>query len=242
MAKEIGKGNSISSQKEEETGLPLIAHLSPKSIMAEAYRTLRTNIIFSFQEHFKKSLLITSSGSGEGKTSTLINLGITIAQAGQKVLLIDSDLRFPNHHRIFKLDKSPGVTTALKGELPLEACVRASQIPNLSILTSGDLPANPSELINSSMRDLLEKLKEKFDIILLDSPPVITVTDAVVLATIVDAVIFIVQAYGPAREMIQEGITRLNNVNANILGVVINNFDVEKDYYYYYYRYYHHYR
>lgn len=242
MASEIDKGNSISSQEEEERGLSLIAHQSPKSIMAEAYRTLRTNIIFSFQGRFKKSLLITSAVSGEGKTSTLINLGITIAQSDQKVLLIDSDLRQPALHRIFKLDKSPGLTTALKGELPLEASVRASQIPNLSLLTSGDLPPNPSELLGSSMRNLLGKAKEKFDIILLDSPPVITVTDAVVLATIVDAVILIVQTYGPVREMVQEAISRLNNVNANILGVAINNFDVEKDYYYYYYRYYHDYR
>jgi len=227
----------------------LVTHLDPKSAVSEAYRSLRTAILFSSasvkeNEKTGKVYVITSSSPKEGKSTTVANLAITLGQGGQKTLLIDTDLRRPVIHSVFGYNKEPGITNHLVGRASVEEITRITPIPNLSVITSGTIPPNPSELLGSPrMREFLEQMREKYDMILFDSPPVIAVTDAQVLSQHADGVIVVLAAGQTQIELAKRTKQALLKVDAPIIGYVLNNFDVTKAYgsYYKYYRYYNYY-
>jgi len=220
----------------------LITHFDPRSPVSEAYRTLRTNLQFSKIEGSIKAILVTSSGPKEGKSTSIANLAITLAQMGSKVVLIDTDLRRPVIHSIFGHKKEEGLTNYIMDQIPLENAIKDTMVDNLKIITSGILPPNPSELLGSTkMEDLIAKLKEKYDLILFDSPPVIAVTDAAVLSTKVDCVFLVVSSGQTNKDAIVRATTLLENVKARILGAVLNNVDYENNYGSSYYQYYHYY-
>ena len=220
----------------------LITHLDPKSPVAEAYRTLRTNLQFSKIDHDLHTILITSAGPKEGKSTTAANLAIALAQAGRNVALVDADLRRPVIHSIFGMNKDEGLTNYLMGTIGFDQAAKSTFMDNLSVITSGALPPNPSELLASKkMEDTLELLKEKFDAVVIDSPPVIAVTDAAVLSTKVDGTILIVSSEHTNKDAIIRAKTLLESVNSKLLGVLLNRVNMEGTYGSYYYYYYHHY-
>ncbi|MGI6114160.1 MAG: CpsD/CapB family tyrosine-protein kinase [Mahellales bacterium] len=220
---------------------PLISKVNPKSPFAEAYRTLRTNIQFANPDKDIKTIMVTSAGPGEGKSTTVCNLALAIAQSEKKVLVIDADLRRSNIHKIFGLPNLDGLTTLLTEDININAAVSFIDVPNLYVLTSGPKPPNPSELLGSKrMEALLTKVKDEFDIILIDAPPILPVADASVLGTIVDGSIMLIN-YGQVDfDLAAKAKEQLEKVNARIMGVIINNIPNNGDsyYYYYYYSYY----
>ncbi len=220
----------------------LITHLDPKSPVAEAYRTLRTNLQFSKIDRQLKTILITSTGPKEGKSTTAANLAIAMAQVGNKVVLVDADLRRPVIHSIFGMEKEDGITNYLMEKNHLEETIKPTFHENLFILTSGVLPPNPSELLASQkMENLLSKLQNKFDTVILDSPPVIAVTDAAVLSTKVDGTILVVSSGQTHKDALGRAYSLLNTVNTKIIGALLNGVDVQGLYGSYDYYYYHHY-
>lgn len=220
----------------------LITHSNPKSPVSEAYRTMRTNIQFSSLDKDIVTITITSSEPGEGKSTVLTNLAVTMAESGKKVLIVDCDLRKPMVHKLFKLNNSLGFTSALIENVEIDSVIKNDlDIEGLSVITSGPLPPNPSELLNSKKaRMLFEALKKKFDIILIDAPPIGAVTDAAILSTYVDGIILVV-AHGQASiEMIKRSKSLLDKVNAPLLGAVFNKIPISDKKYHgdFYYRYY----
>ena len=224
----------------------LITHYSPKSPISEAYRTLRTNLIARRKNTEPMSLLITSSGPKEGKSTTASNLGITLAQMEARVLIIDLDLRRPMVHNIFGLEKENGVSDIIEDEsMNIDNIIKKTKIENLNVITSGIIPPNPAEIIASDKVDkLLKLLKNKFDYILIDSPPIIAVTDAMILSKKVDHLLVVVSINVTDKDIIKRTKELLNNVDVKITGVVANGVEVQKyyrGYSYYYYYYYHYY-
>ena len=222
----------------------LITHFDPKSPISEAYRTLRTNLQFTRLDKPLQSLMVTSAGPKEGKSTTVANLAITLAQLGTKVVLVDSDLRRPVIHGIFGMSKDVGLTNYMVDSVPFTDIVKDSFMDNLKIITCGVLPPNPSELLGSKkMEELIVKLKDEFDLVLFDSPPVIAVTDAAILSTKVDGAFLVISSGTANRDAIIRAKAQLENVKAPIVGALLNNVDVEgtygSSYYYYYYHYYH---
>lgn len=206
---------------DEETREKLVTYLYPRSPAAEAYRQLRTNIQFRSLDRPLRTLLVTSTGPDEGKSTTLANLAVTLAQAGSQVVLVDCDLRRSTLHKLFDTPQSPGLTNVLLegGEFPFQE----TGIEGLRLLPSGPLPPNPSELLGSQrMREAIERLKEHADYVLFDSPPVVAVTDAAVLATRMDGVLLVVRAGVTRRELARRAKAHLEQVNAPLIGVVLN--------------------
>lgn len=216
--------------------LSLITVSDPGSPASEAYRTLRTNIHFASLDNPLKALLVTSTDPGEGKSTTLANLAVTMAQAGNRVLVVDCDLRRPSLHRIFGLNNAAGLTTMmLEAHAKDQPPVQATQVPGLSALTSGPLPPNPSELLGSRrMADVLTALRGEADIVLVDAPPIIAVSDAAILASKVDGVLLVVQANKTRRDLAKKAKAALQKANANLLGVVLNNVKMDATIYRYY--------
>jgi non-specific protein-tyrosine kinase len=207
----------------DEFGLITIEDsLSPAS---EAYRTLRMNLQFAALDKRLRTLLVTSPASGEGKSTTLANLAVTMAQVDQRVIVVDCDLRRPSLHRFFGLTNESGLTTMMVDDAALaNPPLLATATKNLFLLASGPLPPRPADLLGSKrMETVLERLLADADIVLLDAPPVMAVTDAVVLATKVDGVLLVVSAGETKREHAQRAIERLNKVNARVVGAVLNN-------------------
>ncbi|MBU3144965.1 CpsD/CapB family tyrosine-protein kinase [Clostridium sp. CF012] len=201
----------------------LIALKNPKSRSAEAFRTLRTNIQFSSLDTELKSILVTSAGSGEGKSTVMANLAITMAESGKRVILIDCDLRKPSIHKKMGVTNSMGLTNVLVQNIKKEECMVESNVENLFILTSGPIPPNPAELLGTKkMRDFIEDLKNEFDMVLIDAPPVLAVTDAQILSTISDGVIF-VASYGEAQKNAMVDAKELiDKVGGKVIGIVFN--------------------
>lgn len=201
----------------------LVSAQAPHSAVAEAFRTLRTNIDFASVDAPIRSLLVTSSSSGEGKTVLAANLAVMFAQGGRKTLLIDADLRRPGAHRLFGLSNSMGLTSLLRDDdLPLEGVIRPSEQPLLRVLTTGPLPPNPAELLNSQrMERTMARLRREADILIVDSPP-LQVTDAAILASRLDGTLLVVQAAKARRGAIRRGREVLANAGANVLGVALN--------------------
>jgi len=204
---------------------PLVVTLArPASPATEAYRSLRTSLQFARQEHELRTILVTSPAAAEGKTSTLANLGAVFAQAGQNVLMVSCDLRKPRLGQFFGIDEGAGLTTAILGEDTLEHLIQpAPGMDNLWLLPSGPTPPNPAELLNGARaQEILARLRDTFDLVLIDSPPVLPVTDAVVLSKDVDATLLIVAAYRTSSGDLQRAAERLAQVDARVVGVVLN--------------------
>ena len=245
----FGMVPEISSERrkriESGTSYPveLVTHGHPKSILSEAYRNIRTSILLSFSERPPKRIVISSPNPAEGKTTTVINTGIALSQTGAQVIVIDSDMRKPRIHKIFNEDNGVGLSNFLSGHTELESIIKKTEIPNLYYIPSGPIPPNPSELIGSKLfKSMMESLGERFAHIVLDSPPVLGFADALILSASVDGIILCVLGGKTPRETLQRAKEVLHQVNAKILGVVINRIDIHRsDYGYYYYRYHHYY-
>ncbi len=224
----------------------LITFYDPKSPISEAYRTLRTNILYLDQAKHSKVFVMTSSGPQEGKTTTISNLGITMAQMGAKTLLLGCNLRRPQLYKIFGVPKRNGVVDIIKGGLPWQEAVKPTGIDNLSIITCGGIPPNPSELLSSNeMTALLRDLRTHYDYVLIDSPPLLPVTDAAIIGSKADCAVLVYFIGKAAREALLRAKVMLENVHANVLGIVLNDLASKAElgrgsyyYYYYHYRYY----
>lgn len=228
----------MARRRQEDYTSGLIAHFNPKSPVAEAYRTLRTNLQFSAPEDSLKSLMVTSAGPGEGKSTTLANLAVAQVQAGKRVLIIDADLRKPVQHKVFGLPNQVGLTNLLVGKAGLEQALAKDAVPGLDLLTSGPIPPNPSELLGSSkMRDLLDQVQNQYDLVLMDSPPAVAVTDASIMSSLVSGVILVIRSRVTQNEMVREAKNLLEKANARLLGVVLNDVTYSGDDYRYYYYY-----
>ncbi len=239
---------SIERKRRMERGdsapVELITYAHPKSMLSEAYRNIRTSILLSFPEKPPKKMAITSPNPAEGKTTTVINTAIALSQTGARVLIIDSDLRKPRVHKIFNgEDNGLGLSNFLSGHTNLEAIIRATEVPNLFYISSGPIPPNPSELIGSNLfRSMIGSLEERFDHIIFDCPPVLGFADSLILSSFMDGVILVVVGGQTPRETLQRAKEVLFQINAKILGVVINQVNIYRsDYGYYYYRYHYYY-
>lgn len=214
----------------------LLAHNSPKDPVAEQYRTIRTNIQFSGTDEEIKSLLLTSSGPSEGKSTTSANLAAVYAQQGLNVLLIDGDLRKPTAHYTFRLENHTGLTNVLTKQSQLGQAVQSTEVPNLYVLTSGPIPPNPSELLASKqMGEVLAEMKERFDMVIFDTPPILAVADAQILANQVDASLLIVSSSKTEKDAALKAKELLTQAKSKLLGAVLNNRKMEEGNYYYYY-------
>lgn len=240
-AGELGKRRRAGADEVEQIASTLVTRFAPRSPISEAYRALRTNIQFLRIDAPLKTLVISSPGPSEGKSTTVANLAITTALAGARTLLVDADLRRPVVHSLFGQEREPGIINVLVERLPLSAAVRPSGIENLSILPAGTIPPNPSELLGSQkMKDLIRELAGQFDLVLFDSPPVITVTDTAVLGSQAEGVVLVALSHGTDRRALARAQTLLANVKANVMGAVLNRikFSGLSGSYSYYYRYY----
>jgi len=218
-------------------GLDLITFKEPNSPISEAYRTLRTNIQFSSFDKKIKTLLVTSSGPGEGKTTTSSNLAMVMAQGGNKTLLIDCDQRKPQVHKVFGFSNAKGLSNILvnENEIDINAGVHKTDQPNLHILSSGTRPPNPAELLGSAkMKNFIEELKKTYDFIILDTPPIVLVTDAQILAQYTDGCLLVISSGEADRDLVIKAKGLLDKVNAKILGTVLNKVDSKKKGYYHY--------
>ena len=210
----------------------LITHEEPISPISEAYRGLRTSLMYTKKGN-KGSLMVSSPGPGEGKTTTIINLAITYANLGKKTILIDADLRKPVIHKVFKGENKIGLTHYLSGtETSLDSIIEPSEIDNLDLIYNGAIPPNPSELLGSAtMREMLEKLKVRYDIILFDAPPLLAVTDSVVLSSLTDQFILLVRFGSTTKESIDLSLNALFQINTELTGVVFNDLNQKNSYY-----------
>ena len=214
----------------------LIAQLNPRSPITEQYRTLRTNLQFSAIDQPLDAILVTSSNPSEGKSITAANLSIVYAQSGKKILLIDGDMRKPTVHYTFRMNNLRGLSNVLIGDCALEDAVSSASIDNLDVMTSGPIPPNPAELLGSKgMVALLEHAKTLYDIIIIDSPPTLAVTDSQILSQIVDGTLLVVRSKQTEYEGAKKAAEALQQGNGRVLGTVLN--DTEKTHgnsYYYY--------
>lgn len=226
----------MKSQKKSEER-HLITYKKPKSPIAEAYRTLRTNIHFSGLDNPYRSIMVTSAGPGEGKSTTLANLGVAIAQSGTKVLIVDCDLRKPVQHKIFEISNQKGLTNVLVEQLQVEEAIKPTAIENLSVINSGPIPPNPSELLGSQrMNELIAQLKNNYDIVLFDSPPVVAVTDAALLAARLDGVVLVTRSGVAKVDMVKMAKEQIEKANGKFIGAVLYGVKYSgEDYHYYYY-------
>ncbi|MBU5485773.1 CpsD/CapB family tyrosine-protein kinase [Clostridium sp. MSJ-11] len=221
-------------------GRNLITIEDPRSPIAEAYRTLRTNIQFSSFDKKIQSIVVTSSGPGEGKSTTSANLAIVMAQSGSKTILIDCDQRKSTVHKTFGLSNEIGISDLLVGKVDFKDAVQDSKVENLDILTAGTRPPNPSELLSSKkMKEFIDELREEYEYIIIDSPPIIAVTDAQLIASFTDGALLVISSGEVERAAAIKAKELLDKVNAKIIGIVLNKLEVsEKGYYGYYYQYY----
>ena len=217
---------------------PLINNGVPSNF-GEAFRGVRTNILFSASEPGSRSIVVTSTGPGEGKTMIASNLAVGMAQAGQRVLLMDADMRRPRAHEVFALDCDPGLSNLLVGMVKPSEVIQRAEVENLWIMPAGKTPPNPAELLGSRRFDeLLTSLKTQFDLVVIDTPPVMAVTDAAVAAHRANGVLFVVAADVTSRSAAQAALDVLEQAHARFVGAVLNRVDLERESYYYsrYYR------
>lgn len=208
---------------QDATRKPLITQVAPQSPRAESFRQIRTNLQFTHVNHKSKTVLLTSSVPGEGKSTTATNLAISIAQSGQSVALVDADLRRPMIGEYLGLDRNAGLTTALVGQADVRDLLQPWGEDGLFVLTSGQIPPNPSELLGSeAMKQLIARLEYSFDAVVIDAPPLLPVTDAAVLAQHVGGVVMVVGSQILKQAELQKSLAALTMVNADLLGIVIN--------------------
>ena len=238
--------STISLGGEKGIKRKIITRDSPKSPISESYRGLRTNLLLSNDKNIK-SILVSSAGPGEGKTTTVSNLAITFANLGRKTLLVDTDLRRPVIHSVFNVKREPGVTDYLSSRTDdYHSLIKKSEIENLDLMTSGVIPPNPSELLgNIRMAEFIKKLEMDWDIVLFDSPPLVAVTDATMITREIDSIVLVIKAGQTDKKAFHHTMANLNNINAPLDGIVMNAVTSKSNYgsyyYYYYHQYYHYY-
>jgi capsular exopolysaccharide synthesis family protein len=215
----------------------VVTILDPTGAASEAYRTLRTNLLYSLVDNPPKVIVLTSPGPGEGKSTTCANLGVVLAQAGKSVLILDCDLRKPVMHKFFSLRNLHGITDVLVGECSLQE-VWAEPVEGLKIVPVGPIPLNPAEILGSRrFSEFLANTREEFDYVLVDASPVGLVSDPAILATQGDGVLLILDAQSTRKGLVRQAMRSLGAVGANVLGTVMNNVNVSKSSYYYRYTY-----
>jgi capsular exopolysaccharide synthesis family protein len=215
----------------------LIVHEQIKSPIAEAYRTLRTNIHFSKGDQEPKTIMFISAGPGEGKSTTAANTAVSLAQSGKQVIIVDCDFRKPVQHSIFG-KKNKGLTNILVEDFSINSMIQETGIDNVNLLTSGPIPPNPSELLSSKkMQVILDTLRSQADYVIIDAPPVIAVTDACVLASKVDGIALVIGAGMVRPEMAQKARDLLQKARGHILGVILNRVEIDDEHAFYYYYY-----
>jgi polysaccharide biosynthesis transport protein len=217
----------------------LLVHERPTSGIAEAARSLRTNLMFMNPDHPYKRLLVTSAAPAEGKTTVAVSIAVSLAQGGQRVCIIDCDLRRPRLHRIFDRAGDIGLMNAILGEATVEEVAKPTVVPNLWSIPCGPIPPNSADVVSSErFRRLLDEIASKFDRIVLDSPPIVAVTDSAIVSTLVDGVVFVVRAFKTSVNLCRSGLRTLQDVDAPIAGAVLNAVNLnrhEYNYYHYYY-------
>lgn len=213
----------------------LVTLTDPRSPVAEAYRSLRTNLEFSSLDEPIRTMVVTSPAPEAGKSTTLANLAVTMAQTGKDVILVDCDLRRPSLHDIFGVANNAGLTSMMLDDATSTPLLRDTGVAGLELLTSGPLPPNPAELLGSRrMADLIAALREQSDVVLFDAPPVVAVTDAAILASRVDGVLLVLNAGSTKRDHARRAKAALDKVNARIVGTVLNNVKLDTSLYGYY--------
>jgi len=229
-----GKTNTPDEQK------GIFTHIQPKDPISEAYRSIRTSILFSStEEHHLKSIVVTSPGSQEGKSTTICNLAVTMAQSNKKVLLIDADMRKPRLHEIFKQPNEKGLSDFLSEQADFKELIRKTNINNLCLISGGPYPPNPSELLSShKMEELIETAKKEYDAIFFDTPPIAVVTDASILSRAVDGVILVLQSGKTSRKVLPHVNQLIKEARARLVGVMFNRVDISHGGGYHYYSYY----
>ena len=215
--------------------MEIAGSLSRYSVIGEAYRGLRTALMLSRAGSPPKSILITSSSNSEGKTVSAINTGVVFAHTGAKVLIIDADLRRPRCHKVLGIENRQGLTEVLAGTSKVDQLIRDTGIEGLWLLTAGSIPPNPSELVGSErMRETLASMVVEFDLVIVDSPPLMPVTDAMLLSTMVDGVVLVVNSKKTAKQLARAALARLEFARAKLFGVLLNEVDVNSPHYRYY--------
>lgn len=226
---------NFSAGQEEGASSSLFVHHGFEPQVSECYRALRTSILFSTPDHPPRTLLVTSSLPSEGKTVTTANLATVMARAELQVLVVDSDLRRPTLHRIFNVPKEPGLTSFLVGETE-ELPFVPTMVPNLFFTPSGPIPPNPSELLGSTrMEEFIRRAQEQFGLVILDSPPLMSVTDGSILSTKVEGVLLVIKAEAVPRRAAMDAVGQLRDFKAPVLGTILNNVPIHRDGYYYNY-------
>jgi len=225
------------NKKQDDLSKNVIVREKPMSPISEQYRSLRSNIKFTMVDGNFKTLIVTSSSQTEGKSTTSANLAVAFAQQDKKVLLVDADLRKPTVHKRFRLRNNIGLTNVLVDKLDFNSVMLKSESENLWFLTSGATPPNPSELLDSNaMKTLVESLREKFDVIIFDAPPVLPVSDAKILGKLCDGALVVLKQSHTKKEHLTECKKELDIAGIKVLGTVLTNVKVDKDnknYYYY---------
>ena len=214
----------------------LVVYHQPKNPVSEVYRTIRTNIQFSAVEKEIRTLTVTSATEGEGKTTTIANLAVTLAQQDNRVLILDADLRRPKVHKVFDVENDQGLTEILVNKVDPKSLIKETFVENLFVLPTGVLPPNPAELLGSkNLVKLIEELKESYDYVLIDVPPVNLVADGLLIANIIDGVLLVCSSGVVPVEEVKRAKELLVQAKARILGVILNNVPMDTTNYYYYY-------
>ena len=233
-------GHQVKGRREEDMNKKdeLVTLKDPKSAVSESYRGIRTRILFSSTLSQPKSILIVSAMEGEGKTISAANLAVIMARTGSRVLLLDCDMRKPRMNSIFGIEREKGVSNVLVGDCSISDAVHKTDIENLNLIPCGQIPPNPSELLGSkAMREMLATLGRSYERIVIDSPPITAVTDAVVLSKAVDGVVVVLQANKTERVLAKRAIEQMQAVNAHIFGIILNRLDERMTKYYHLYSY-----
>lgn len=225
------KKNSKEKNVRNKQGASLVTVTKPNDVITENFRSIRTNIQYSMIDKQFKTMMITSSAESEGKSTICVNLASVMADNNKKILVIDADMRRPTLKKTFNLNSSIGLTSILTNEeLDVLDSIQYSKESNLYLLSSGPIPPNPSELLASNkMRDLVEKLKDIFDYIIVDTPPVLAVTDAQIVADLVDGAIFVIREGVAEKQAVKKSIELLEITGVNIIGTIFNGADISKN-------------